>query len=783
MIEPMGQGTQTIDILQSLSGAGPALGLGVAVLILALIAVRQHGDIRAFRTNLARLTSDAEISHEILATAADGLFLWVSANGSQACSRRLAVMLGLDNGVRSGFDDVMERFAGSDADALRAACGHLRERGDAFEILLTTKDGARRLLVVGVRAGTQEGDALADVLWMRDVSDLAPPAEASRATSREVIEAIPFPAWLRGSGLALQISNARAEALSAPDVSRELAERARHDNRVMSERHLLTMSDAKPRLVDITEIPLVGGGTLGVAQDLTRSEEIEGDYTRHIQAQNHVMETLATAISIFDGKGKLTFFNSAYAELWGVKPDWLKSGPTLGAVLDRLRDLRKLPEVADYKAYKSGQLSLFGTLTGPVEEMMHLPDGTALRGVVSPHPLGGLVFAYEDVTDHLDLERSYKTLSLVQAETIDNLYEAVAVFGGDGRIRLFNPSFARTWQLGGQLDGRMDGEPDEGSDGSAQDLHISDFVDRIVARVRPKDGEQPVNRDALNAKLMSRENSRGRLELNDGVVLEFAKVALPDGAVLLSYLDVTDSARIEQALIERARSMAETNLLKSEFLAGVANEIRTPLNAIIGFAAILSEEYFGTLSERQKEYSRGILESAEELVSVIEGTLDLATVEAGLMTLELDTADVKNLLSSVLGLVRERARQRNVTLSFDCPADIGWLVADEKRLKQALYNLVSAAIHATPPGGGVAVAAARDEKSVTFEIVDGGPGLKDYDIPPGVALVTRFIELHGGDVHIETRPGRGTAITCRLPTDPAPTDNGVQPDLFSDFKA
>ena len=750
---------------QILFGIGPAILLGLAVIILAVVSLRQMGQIRRLRQKFTRLWADAEISHEILASAPDGLFLWVASNGSEACSRRLAVMLGLENGVRSKFNEVLARFSENDGTILNSACGGLRKRGDTFEIMLTTKDGMRRLLVVGVRAESTDGAPLADVLWMRDISDLAPPGEASRATSREVIEALPFPAWLRGSGLALQIANARAQALSAPDVSRELAEQARREGAGTNERHLLTMSDGKPRLVDISEIPLSGGGTLGVAQDHTRTEEMEVDYTRHIQAQNHVMESLATAIAIFDGNGKLSFSNSAYARLWDLKPEWLKNEPTLGAVLDRMRDQRKLPEVADYKAFKAGQLGLFGTLNNPLEEMLHLPDGTTLRSVVSPHPLGGLVFAFEDVTDHMDLERSYRTLSMVQRETIDNLYEAIAVFGADGRIKLSNPAFRRTWHL-----------PDAQEN---ENMHIGDFIDHILPLIDKRANKEYLDKETLTASLMAPGSMRGRIELLDGTELEFAKVNLPDGAALLSYLDVTDSARIEEALTERARSMAETNLLKSEFLAGVANEIRTPLNAIIGFAAILSEEYFGKLSERQKEYASGILDSSEELVSVIEGTLDLATVEAGLMTIELDTVDIKTLIVNVLGLVRERARQRNIHIEFDCPANIGWLVADEKRLKQSLYNLVSAAIHATPPGGNVAINIAKSDDSVSFEITDGGVGLKDYDVPPGVALVTRFIELHGGEVLIEQRPGRGTSITCRLPIDTPTNEPEPQPDLFS----
>ena len=399
--------------------------------------------------------------------------------------------------------------------------------------------------------------------------------------------------------------------------------------------------------------------------------------------------------------------------------------------------------------------------------MLHLPDGTALRGLISPHPLGGLVFAFEDVTDHLDLERSYKTLSLVQRETIDNLYEAVAVFGGDGRMKLCNPAFAKTWKIS--------------PDAPARGLHTGDFVDHIMPMIRRQEGATPLEREPLLNQLMGRNNTRGRIELTDATVLEFATVALPDGAALLSYLNVTDSARVEEALIERARSMAEANLLKSEFLAGVSHEIRTPLNAIIGFADILAQGYFGELTPRQKEYSRGIQESAEELVSIIEDTLDLATVEAGLMTLELDTVDIHTLIGSTMNLVRDRARLRDIKLTLDCPADIGWLVADEKRMKQSLFNLISNAIQATPPGGSVAVVLNRDKGSIVIRITDGGTGMNESDIPPGVALVSRFIELHGGTVTIESKPGHGTAVICRLPADAGRREDDQQPDLFANL--
>jgi signal transduction histidine kinase len=159
--------------------------------------------------------------------------------------------------------------------------------------------------------------------------------------------------------------------------------------------------------------------------------------------------------------------------------------------------------------------------------------------------------------------------------------------------------------------------------------------------------------------------------------------------------------------------------------------------------------------------------------------LDLASVEAGLMTLELDTVDVSSLLATAMGLVRERARRKDVDIDFDSPADIGWVVADEKRLKQVLFNLLSSAVSNTPPGSQVQMTARREGPNIVFRITDGGTGLKEDETPPGLSLIARFIELHNGTVELTNRPGRGTTVACHLPVE---TDGDAnQPDLFSGF--
>src|SRR4029077_12071596 len=222
------------------------------------------------------------------------------------------------------------------------------------------------------------------------------------------------------------------------------------------------------RLMEFTQAPLDDTDDLvGYARDFTDVENIQSELARHIAAHADVLENVAVAIAIYGPDNRLPFFNTALATLWRLEEDWLVTEPSLDEVLERLCERRRLPEYADFRAFKRQQLALFTSLLQPPEELLHLPDERTLRLVVSPHPFGGLTFVYEDVTDKLALERSYNTLIEVQRETLDNLYEAVAVLGTDSRLKLWNPAYAQIWKLSAA--------------DLAGDLHVGDLVEKTRA--------------------------------------------------------------------------------------------------------------------------------------------------------------------------------------------------------------------------------------------------------------------------------------------------------------
>ena len=459
----------------------------------------------------------------------------------------------------------------------------------------------------------------------------------------------------------------------------------------------------------------------------------------------------------------------------GLGRDWLKGEPDMGEILERLREQRRLPEVPDFRAYKRERLAAFTSLIEPQEELLQLPDDTTIRSLTAPHPFGGLIVVNEDVTDRLALERSYNTLIMVQRETLDELQEGIAVFGSDGRLKLHNPSFRRIWRLD---ESDIEGEP-----------HIREVAERAKA-LHVYEGSWDDHKSAVIASEMDRTPSRERYALADGTVLDHVRVPLADGSVLNSYLDVTDSYNVERVLLERAEALEEADRLKTEFLANVSYELRTPLNTIIGFAEILTQRYFGEMNIQQLEYCNGILESSSRLLELINDILDLAMIEAGQLPLHLQTIDVEAMLAAVLNLARERARSQQLSIMLDCPTPVGKITGDDRRLRQVLFHLISNAIRFTMPGGIITVGLRNDIDAVSIDVSDTGVGIPEDEqlrvfgafvrgraieqrkpgAGLGLTLVKRFIEMHGGRVELGSAPGAGTHVTCWLPRGGPPVD-------------
>ncbi len=758
-----------------------AAGIGCAA-VAGWFAHRSRAEVLATR----RLMHETVSGKAALSVAPAGYYVIHDDESVIASSPWLHRLLGLPEDSRPSFDDVLAALDPEDEKRLRGAVDTLRSSGSSFLETVRRRDRGRVFRVEGAWS-SEGGTQGCNVLWFTDVTDSSEAVAAACAERDEhaqLLDALPLPVWRRGADLSLVYCNlayARAvdrprdevlaEGIELPDtalanVSLDLARKARDEVELDSARLHVVVSGER-RLLELSEQGLAEG-TAGTAVDRTDAEELEVQLERHIQAHAEVLENLGTAITIWGPDMRLKFYNSAYAQLWRVDESKLAEEPHHNDVMEMLRENRRLPEQPDFPAYKAERLKLFSTLIEPMEELMHLPDGSTLRVLGSPHPFGGVLLTYEDVTDRLALERSYNTLIAVQRETLNNLYEGVAVYGVDGRLKLWNPGFARIWKLPKRL---LESEP-----------HAREVTARTRKFFDVSDDDWPTFIEQSVAQITEAGGLDGRQERADGSVVDWAQVPLPDGASLFTFLDVTDSIRVERALRERNEALETTDRLKSEFLANISYELRTPLNAIVGFAEILENKFFGELNERQLEYSRAIVESSQRLLALINDILDLATIEAGYLRLDLVPVELATVLEAIHTLGHERARSRGIELTVDCGPNVEKIMADERRLKQALYNLLSNALKFTPEGGKIVIGAhsAGDEMLIT--VTDTGIGIpldqqtqvfdkfergigqgRQAGAGLGLSLVKSLIELHDGWVELDSAPNSGTKVTCHLP--------------------
>ncbi len=491
-----------------------------------------------------------------------------------------------------------------------------------------------------------------------------------------------------------------------------------------------------------------------------------------------VIELLPIAVAVISvdvqGRPYMGPGNAAFYALWRLDSNFLEKKPTLIFFLEYLRDKRMLPEQTNFAKFRSHVNYIAISGTESIEEW-HLPDGSAFT--IKFTPLNGeqYLFIIEDLTPKLKLERTFNEFLQVHQMTLDHLQDGLAVFSSNGFLRLHNPAFALVWQI-----------PD---DSLSNNFHMTDFLD-ATRKILPVMKNWPEERVRLSGRLLGRNPGTTHIICNNGVTLEGAHIPLPDGAVLLRYVDISDGIELENTLKERALEMTErakllagADRLKSEFLANLSHEIRTPLTSIIGFAELLAENYFGTLNQRQQEYADGICKASNALSELVSDVMNLSAVEAGLLECDIESFDLHSNLINVLGLVKERARQKKLKLEFDCPIGIGWINADKKYFRQCLLHLLGNAITYSGSGGIILISAYRDFKGVTIKIRDTGNGIPEADLERifigfergnlndsikhgpglGLTLVRALFELQGGEVKIKSKLNQGTTVSLFLP--------------------
>jgi signal transduction histidine kinase len=668
------------------------------------------------------------------------------------------------------------------AQKMDQAVERLRERGEGFSVAVASSRG-RHFEIDGravagravMRIRDVSGDRLQLVRLRESHTELLEELGAIRA----MLNAIPHPVWTRGADARLAWANAAyVRAVEAKDtieiVARGLelfdgdAREAAHTALVEAgiwRRRAPAVAAGERKMYEVVDVASQNGSA-GMASDLSELTALSGELERQKSSHARTLDQLSTAVAIFDRSKRLVFYNAAYRQIWSLDLAFLDSQPTDGEVLDRLRAKRQLPEQADFRSWKAQLLEAYHAIDS-AEYVWYLPDGRTLRAVASPNTQGGVTYLFDDVTQRFNLESQFNALTRVQGETLDTLKEGVAVFGTDGRLKLINPAFAALWRF------------------DPANAEAKPHIDEMAKFCAPLLDESSLW-SALRAVIIGlpgeRKGYEGRIERKDGLVLDCAAMPLPDGATLLTFLDVTAGVNVERVLKERNQALVSAEKLRNDFVHHVSYELRTPLTNIIGFAQLLAEGVVGELNAKQLEYAGYVTKSSAALLAIINDILDLATIDAGALELRLEEVDVAEAMKAAAEGIQDRLTESAIELRIIATDGVGSLRADGRRVRQILFNLLSNAIGFSAPGQTVTLAAMRRADEIVFKVSDRGRGIppevldrvferfethtvgsRHRGLGVGLSIVRALVELHGGRVLIDSAPNEGTTVTCIFP--------------------
>jgi len=293
--------------------------------------------------------------------------------------------------------------------------------------------------------------------------------------------------------------------------------------------------------------------------------------------------------------------------------------------------------------------------------------------------------------------------------------------------------------------------------------------------------EQLLGVAALGPKVSEEPYTKLDIDLLEALAIQ-AAMAIENA---LLYDKMEEMVRERTRELETAREIAEAaNRAKSDFLSKMTHELRTPLNSILGFSEVMRDGTAGPLTPDQEAYLKDIWESGRHLLRIINNLLDVSKIEAGMMAIDLDDFDLKELLEGTLALFREKALRQQIALSAEIGADLAMITADKTKIKQVTLNLLANAMKFTPNGGRVGIRASGSSAGVQVDVWDTGIGIPAEDrgklFRPflqldtsttrkfegtglGLYLSRKLVGLHGGSIWVESTPGAGSRFSFTIP--------------------
>jgi len=507
------------------------------------------------------------------------------------------------------------------------------------------------------------------------------------------------------------------------------------------------------------------------------------------------LDTMGEGFAVWDAGPNLVQFNRRLPDLFGISETLLQPGLPATEFLSLLI-ARGVLTIRAEEASAWVNAYIDASTRADRKQEVRLTDGTWLnfdwrRLPPSGGKPGGYVSVFTDITVRKRAQIRLRQAEAKYRQIFDNVHEGIIQVTPEGRVLSVNRAGAAIFGFS---------SPEE------MLATVTRAGDQLY--VNPERRKELVKH--LERHGLARD-FRSEMRRRDGSSIWVSKTlrrVTDDGGGIVMiegmFRDVSIQRRNEQALLLAKEEAEAASRAKSDFLANMSHELRTPLNAILGFSQVLMDEMMGPLGNaKYREYCRDIVQSGEHLLALIGDILDMAKVESGKMALDEEWIDANESLEAALLLVRERAANNRIQIRKQIPAPSPAIWGDSRRLRQVWINLLSNAVKFTPQGGSVEVRCElQADGRLEVAVIDTGIGIAEEDIERvqqpfsqvanalsrshegtglGLSLCRSLIELHGGELYLESRIGEGTMVSVTLPLErcrPGPLA-GAQ-DQFAD---
>jgi PAS domain S-box-containing protein len=534
----------------------------------------------------------------------------------------------------------------------------------------------------------------------------------------------------------------------------------------------------------------------GRRNDWTEARDIRTADGYTVSLRSNVSERVERERALKESEARLraafeqASFGMAYLSTGGL---WLRLNRRLCDILGydeaelRALSIEALAHPEDREIGRRDHVRLLdgGIGSFSVEKRMLRRDGAVIwceinLSAIYPEPAGEpeLFLILEDVTERRRTQQNLVDLATRLAEknrqldlALDNSSNGIVFYDAEHRLVLWN----RRWLEMNRL------EPNQVRVG----MPLNELAELLVAQgiFLPEQAET-IRRERL---LLARRGERIAIPniCADGRIIEATYQPLDGGGSVVTFTDITEREAQQEELIQAKEAAEYANRTKSDFLANVSHELRTPLNAIIGFSEMLTLEYFGALTPKQRDYTQDIRTSGNFLLSIIDDILDLTKIEVSKERLVIEPVVLPDLVDDCCRMVRHRFTEGGPALHATLPAELPVLHVDARKLRQILINLLTNAFKFTPTEGNVVIEVGFAEDGwIEIAVRDTGMGIDPADLPHvmepfyraqgpfarrsegtglGLPLAKALVELHGGALRVDSKHGEGTVATVRLP--------------------